>query len=125
MRRRCRRRWRRLRRRWRNTSTNRFAVGAKILAMKRVLFLFIMIYFLAAQSVTETEITSEPSHHLVSDEWGGVRVFRVEVGPHAATVLHRHRRDYVSVTLSNAHILNEVEGKPPVDLNLNDGDTRF
>jgi hypothetical protein len=95
------------------------------LAMKRVLFLFIMISFLAAQSVTETEITSEPSHHLVSDEWGGVRVFRVEVGPHAATVLHRHRRDYVSVTLGDAHILNEVEGKPPVDLKLNDGDTRF
>jgi hypothetical protein len=93
--------------------------------MKSVLFLFFIIPFLAAQSVTEVEITSEPSHHLVYEEWGGVRVFSVEVAPHASTFLHRHRRDYVSITLGDAHVLNEVVGKPPLDLKLSDGDTRF
>ena len=34
------------------------------------------------------EITAEPAHHLaLENEW--VRVFQVEVAPHAATLLHR------------------------------------
>lgn len=51
--------------------------------------------------------------------------FIVEVPPHAATLLHRHRHDYIFVALGDAHILDEIEGKPPVDLKLKDGDTRF
>ena len=39
--------------------------------------------------------------------------------------MHRHRHDYVFVTLGDAHVSNEVEGKPPVDLKLADGETRF
>ena len=92
--------------------------------MKRVLFLFLLIPFFAAQTTTEVEITSEPSHHLaLENEY--VRVFTVEVAPHALTLMHRHRHDYVFVTLGEAHVSNEVEGKPPVDLKLSDGDTRF
>jgi len=92
--------------------------------MKRVLFLFLLIPFLSAQTVTEVEITSEPSHHLaLENEY--VRVFQVEVVPHTATLMHRHRHDYVFVTLGDAHISNEVEGKPPVDLRLTDGNARF
>ncbi len=93
--------------------------------MQRVLFLFFVIPFLAAQTVTEVEITSEPSHHLRFSEWGGPQVFSIELAPHASTLLHRHRHDYVSVTLGDAHVLDESEGKPPVDLKLIDGDTRF
>ena len=33
--------------------------------------------------------------------------------------------DYVFVTLGDAHVSNEVEGKPPVDLKLANGDARF
>jgi hypothetical protein len=39
--------------------------------------------------------------------------------------MHRHRHDYVFVTLGDAHVSNQVEGKPSVDLKLPDGETRF
>jgi quercetin dioxygenase-like cupin family protein len=39
--------------------------------------------------------------------------------------MHRHRHDYFSVALGDTHISNEVEGKQPADVRLNDGDTRF
>ncbi len=77
-----------------------------------------------AQNTSEVEITSEPSHHLaLENEY--VRVFKVEVAPHAATLMHRHRHDYVFVTLGASAVSNEVEGKPPVALKLQDGETRF
>jgi quercetin dioxygenase-like cupin family protein len=93
-------------------------------AMKRLLFLFLLIPFLAAQTTTEVAITAEPSHHLVlENEY--VRVFKVEVAPHAATLMHRHGHDYVAVTIGDAHISNEVEGKSPLEVNLHDGGTGF
>jgi quercetin dioxygenase-like cupin family protein len=92
--------------------------------MKHVLLLFLLIPFLAAQTTTEVEITYEPSHHLaLENEY--VRVFKVEVAPHASTLLHRHGHDYVFVTLGDAYVSNEVEGKAPVDLKLTNGDARF
>jgi quercetin dioxygenase-like cupin family protein len=92
--------------------------------MKRLVFLLILIPFLAAQTTTEVEITAEPSHHLALDN-EYVRVFKVEVAPHSATLMHRHHHDYVYVTIGDAHISNDVEGKAPVDVKLSDGDTRF
>jgi len=93
-------------------------------ATTRTLFFFLLIPFLTAQTATEVEITAEPSHHLaLENEY--VRVFKVEVPAHAATLMHRHRHDYVYVTLGDAHLSNEVEGKPPVEVKLADGDTRF
>jgi quercetin dioxygenase-like cupin family protein len=73
---------------------------------------------------SEVEITSEPSHHLVLEN-SHVRAFQVEVAPHTATLMHRHRHDYVFVTLGESEVDNEVEGKPPVTLKLQDGETRF
>ena len=92
--------------------------------MNRILFLLLLIPFLAAQTTPEVEITSEPSHHLaIENEY--IRAFKVEVAPHAATLMHLHHHDYVFVTLGDAHLSNEVEGKPPVDVKFADGDTRF
>jgi quercetin dioxygenase-like cupin family protein len=92
--------------------------------MKPALLLFLLITFLAAQTTTEVEITSEPAHHFfLENEF--IRVFQVEVAPHASTLMHRHRHDYVFVTLGDAHVANDVEGKPPGDLKLSDGETRF
>lgn len=83
-----------------------------------------MLPLLAAQTTTDVEITAEPSHHLaIENEY--VRVFQVEVAPHAPTFMHRHRHDYIFVTLGDTHISNEVEGRTPVDVKLADGDTRF
>jgi quercetin dioxygenase-like cupin family protein len=92
--------------------------------MKRALSLFLLIPFLLAQTATEVEITAEPSHHLALDN-EYLRVFKVEVAPHASTLMHRHRHDYVYVTVGDAHLSNEVEGKPPVEVKFADGDTRF
>jgi len=93
--------------------------------MKRALPLFLLIAMLAAYAAApEVEITSEPSHHLALDN-EYLRVFKVEVAPHAATLMHRHRYDYVFVTLGDSHISNEVDGKAPVAVKLADGDTRF
>lgn len=93
--------------------------------MKRALPLFLLIAMLAAfAAAPEVEITSEPSHHLaLENEY--LRVFKVEVAPHAATLMHRHRHDYLFVTLGDAHVSNEVDGKAPAELKLADGDTRF
>ena len=92
--------------------------------MKRLLFLPLLIPFALAQTATEVEITAEPSHHFaLENEY--VRVFKVEVAPHTATLMHRHRHDYIHITLGDAHVSNEVEGKPPADVKLADGDARF
>ena len=94
-------------------------------AMKRALPLFLLIALLTAYATApEVEITAEPSHHLALDN-EYLRVFEVEVEPHAATLMHRHRHDYVFVTLGDAHISNEVDGKSPVEVKFADGDTRF
>jgi len=94
-------------------------------AMKRSLVLFLFLLpILAAQNASEVEITSEPSHHLALEN-EEVRVFQVEAAPHAATLMHRHRHDYIFVVLGDAHISNEVEGKAPAEVKFADGDTRF
>ena len=93
--------------------------------MRRVLFLLCVMPIVAAQTVTEVELTSDPAYHAEDYAYGSYQVFGVEVAAHSATFLHRHRHDFVSVTLGDAHILNEVQGKPTVDLKLKDGDTRF
>jgi quercetin dioxygenase-like cupin family protein len=93
-------------------------------AMKRILLLLLLIPFLLAQSATEVEITAEPSHHVLFEN-ESIRAFKVEVAPQTATLVHRHRHDYFSVSLGAAHISNEVVGKPAVEVNLGDGDTRF
>ncbi len=75
----------------------------------------------AQTPAAEVEITSEPSHHLALQN-PYVRVFQVEVAPHAATLMHRHRHDYLFVTLGASEVSNEVAGKPPVTLKLQDGE---
>jgi oxalate decarboxylase/phosphoglucose isomerase-like protein (cupin superfamily) len=39
--------------------------------------------------------------------------------------MHWHRHDYIFVTLGPTEIANEVQGKPPVTLKLQEGETRF
>ncbi len=93
-------------------------------AMKHVLFLFLLVPFFFAQTAAEVETTAEPSHHLVlENEY--VRVFKVEVAPHASTLVHRHRHDYIYVMLGDAHLSNEVAGRPPAEIKLANGEARF
>jgi quercetin dioxygenase-like cupin family protein len=92
--------------------------------MKRALFLFIATALLAAQAGHEVEITNEPHHHLVfaNDQ---VRVFSVEVAPHTDTLPHWHHHDYMYVMLGASQIVNEVEGKDPVNVKLQDAQVGF
>ena len=66
------------------------------------------------------EITAEPGHHLVLQN-RYTRVFQVELAPHASTLPHIHRHDYVYVVLGAAEIENDEQGKPPVKMKLADG----
>jgi len=92
--------------------------------MKRALVLLILVPMLVSQAIPEVEITAEPSHHLaLENEY--VRVFKVQVAPHTSTLLHRHRHDYIFVTLGDAWVENDVAGKPSVEIKLADGDARF
>jgi quercetin dioxygenase-like cupin family protein len=78
----------------------------------------------AATATAVVPITKEPSHHLVfENEY--VRVFKVEVAPHAETLYHKHDVDYVFVTLGDSDVESVRLGEPPVRLQLKDGETRF
>jgi quercetin dioxygenase-like cupin family protein len=94
--------------------------------MKRFIVVALLIFPLltAYAAAPEVEITSEPSHHLALENQY-LRAYQVEVAPKAVTLLHRHRHDYLFVTLGNSHVVNEVADKPPVELTLADGETRF
>jgi quercetin dioxygenase-like cupin family protein len=88
------------------------------------LLLCLAVAGLVAQNPQEVEITSEPDHHLVLEN-PYLRAYKVEVPPRQATLLHRHRHDYVFVTIGDADLSNEVEGWQPIELKIKDGETRF
>ncbi|HYL16074.1 MAG TPA: hypothetical protein VEV41_23780 [Terriglobales bacterium] len=88
------------------------------------LLVLVAVAIVAGQTTGEVEITAEPGHHLALEN-KYVRVFQVEVPPHAATLLHRHHHDYIFVTLGPSEVESDVAGKPPVRLMLQDGETRF
>ena len=88
------------------------------------LAVLLLAFALFGQSVSEVEITAEP-HHRLALENQYVRVFKVDVPPHESTLMHRHRHDYIFVTLGASEVSNEVEGKPAAMLKLQDGETRF
>jgi hypothetical protein len=90
--------------------------------MKRALLLITTL--LAAQAVPEVEITAEPHHRFIFQNQY-VRVFDVAVAPHADTLMHWHRHDYVYVMLGESHVSNDVKGKAPVEVKFPDGETRF
>jgi hypothetical protein len=75
-------------------------------------------------TATEVPVENEPHHHLVfENEY--VRVFKVEVAPHEATLVHRHKRDYVVVTIGDAEVTNAVVGREPKKWSFKDGDVTF
>jgi quercetin dioxygenase-like cupin family protein len=95
--------------------------------MKPTLACFLLLAcLLAAQTGAPAvvPVAEEPSHHLAfENEY--VRVFKVEVAPHAATLMHRHDRDYIFVTLGDSEVISERQGEKPVTLQLKDGEARF
>lgn len=74
----------------------------------------------APAAPSAVSITSEPHHHLVFEN-AYVRVFRVSIPGHDATLLHQHDLPYVSVFLGAADFVNAVAGKPEVHVTTTDG----
>jgi len=86
----------------------------------------VMVGIVCAQSTAPSivPIIKEPSHDMVLDN-EYVRVFYVEVPPHAETQYHQHDKDYIFVTLGDSSVDSVRVGEKPVHLDLKDGDTRF
>ena len=80
------------------------------------------------QSPIKTEVAvpvADEPHHAHIFQNGYVQVYNVAVPPLDATLLHRHDQPYIYLTLGATDIINEVEGKPPVHMTLEDGATRY
>jgi Cupin len=92
--------------------------------VRRSLAPLLLTACLTAGAVPEVEITAEPHHHLVFSN-DQVRVFNVEIGAHAETLMHWHRHDYIYVQLGEAEVINAVKGKEPLTVKLHDGQTGF
>ncbi len=92
--------------------------------MARLAFALCLTTFLTAQSQQPVEIAAEPHHHQTFAN-AQVRVFTAELPPHAETLMHWHRHDYIYVTLGDSEVANKVQGKDPVTVKLQDGQTGF
>jgi hypothetical protein len=86
--------------------------------------LLLLTFSVSAQAPTAVPIAKEPHHHLVlENEY--VRVFRVSVPGHDATLLHQHDVPYVYVSLGPADVINAVQGKPEAHLVMADGQVGY
>src|ERR1700693_1510287 len=73
-----------------------------------------------ADTLHAVPIPKEPHHRLVLEN-GYVRVFRVSVPAHGATLLHQHDVPYLYVALGPADVINDIQGKPEAHLVMADG----
>ncbi len=69
-------------------------------------------------------VTSEPHHHLVytGDK---IRVFRVEVPAHSATLIHEHVTDYFWIGVGASEFVNASVGKPEALVTAADGSVHY
>src|SRR5229473_7745991 len=88
------------------------------------LLLLLLTFSLRAQAPTAVPIPKEPHHHLVLEN-SYVRVFRVNIPAHDATLLHQHDVPYVYVALGPADVSNAVQGKPEARLVMVDGQVAY
>ena len=88
------------------------------------LLAFAVLAFAQVLPPPTIEITAEPNHHLMFEN-EQVRVFKVQLAPHAAMIVHNHRHDYFFTVLGESHIENDVVGKPPALRTFHDGETFF
>ncbi len=94
--------------------------------MKPLLFslLLLFAFSLSAQAPVAVPIPKEPHHHLVLEN-SYVRVFRVSIPAHDATLLHQHDVPYIYVALGPADVINAVQGKPEAHLVMADGQVGY
>jgi hypothetical protein len=73
---------------------------------------------------TAVPLATEPHHQLLLEN-SYVRVYRVSIPAHSATLLHQHDLPYVSVSLGPADFVNAVTAKPEVHVVLADGQVGY
>ncbi len=86
--------------------------------------LLLLTFPLRAQAQVAVPIPKEPHHHLVFEN-SYVRVFRVSIPAHDATLLHQHGVPYIYVSLGPADVINAVQGKPEARLVMVDGQVGY
>ncbi len=69
-------------------------------------------------------VADEP-HHAHVFQNGYVQVYNVTVPPLDATLLYRHDLPYLYLALGATDFITAVQGKPPAELTLEDGATRY
>jgi hypothetical protein len=69
-------------------------------------------------------VRGEPHHHLVFDG-DRLRVFRVEVPAHSATMIHEHAVDYFWIAVGASEFVNASVGKPEAPVVAPDGSVHF
>jgi hypothetical protein len=86
--------------------------------------LLLFTFSLSAQAPVAVPIANEPHHHLVlENEY--IRVFRVSVPAHDATLLHQHDVPYIYLSLGPADVINAIQGKPEARLVMADGQVGY
>jgi hypothetical protein len=90
--------------------------------MKRLFLVLALLLSasLSAQTPVAVPIAREPHHHLVLEN-DYVRVFRVSVPAHDATLLHQHDVPYLYISLGPADVINAVQGRPEARIVMADG----
>jgi hypothetical protein len=86
--------------------------------------LLLFAFSLSAQAPVAVSISKEPHHHLVLEN-SYVRVFRVSVPAHDATLLHQHDVPYIYVALGPGDVINAVASKPEAHLVMTDGQVGY
>jgi hypothetical protein len=85
-----------------------------------ILTLLVLLAIPQNAPVAQNVPTTEEPHHKLLLENTYVRVFRVSVPAHEATLLHRHDLPYLTVSLGNNDLMNAVAGKPEVEATQKD-----
>ncbi len=83
------------------------------------LLLATVLYGQERPSTAPLELSKEPHHKLLLENLE-VRVFRLELQPGEGTLPHRHERLYAYLSLHPVTLANEVRGRPPVVVELED-----
>ncbi len=86
--------------------------------------LLVLTLAMNAQAPVAVPIPKEPHHHLVLEN-DYVRVFRVSLPAHDATLLHQHDVPYLYVSLGPADVINAVQGRPESRIVMTDGQVGY
>ena len=83
-----------------------------------------VLAFAQSTAPASVDVGEEPKHHLAfQNEF--MRAFEVTVPAGTETLVHRHTKPYMYVSIGNAEVRNEVVGKDAVTIHPKDGEVKF